>query len=63
LLRGKRKEIAKDEPIRCVVDTEHSAEEISGLFRRHDVFDRCCPARRSCVTRMSSAFLASAKIL
>ena len=29
LLRAKRKEIAKTEPIRCVLDTEHSAEEIS----------------------------------
>lgn len=29
MLRAKRKEIKKDEPIRCVIDTEHSAEEIS----------------------------------
>ncbi|WP_156944187.1 chromosome partitioning protein ParB [Bradyrhizobium sp. Ec3.3] len=29
LLRAKRKEIAKDEPIPCVVDTEHNAAEIS----------------------------------
>jgi ParB family chromosome partitioning protein len=29
LLRAKRKEIAKTEPIRCVLDTEHSAEQIS----------------------------------
>jgi ParB family transcriptional regulator, chromosome partitioning protein len=29
LLRAKRKEIAKTAPIRCVVDTEHSAEEVS----------------------------------
>jgi ParB family chromosome partitioning protein len=29
LLRAKRKEITKTEPIRCVLDTEHSAEEIS----------------------------------
>ena len=29
LLRAKRKEIAKTEPIRCVVETEHDAEEIS----------------------------------
>jgi ParB family transcriptional regulator, chromosome partitioning protein len=29
LLRAKRKEITKTEPIRCVVDTEHSAEEVS----------------------------------
>ncbi|MCP3476679.1 ParB N-terminal domain-containing protein [Bradyrhizobium sp. CCGUVB1N3] len=29
LLRAKRKEIAKDEPIPCVIDTEHSATEIS----------------------------------
>jgi ParB family transcriptional regulator, chromosome partitioning protein len=29
LLRVKRKEIAKDEPVRCVLDTEHNAFEIS----------------------------------
>jgi ParB family transcriptional regulator, chromosome partitioning protein len=29
LLRAKRKEIAKTAPIRCMVDTEHSAEEVS----------------------------------
>ena len=29
LLRAKRKEIAKDEPIRCMVDTAHNALEIS----------------------------------
>jgi ParB family transcriptional regulator, chromosome partitioning protein len=29
LLRVKRKEIAKTAPIRCMVDTEHSAEEVS----------------------------------
>jgi ParB family chromosome partitioning protein len=29
LLRAKRKEIAKTEAVRCVVDTEHSAEEVS----------------------------------
>jgi ParB family transcriptional regulator, chromosome partitioning protein len=29
LLRVKRKEIRKDEPIGCLVDTAHSAEEIS----------------------------------
>ncbi|MBB5048539.1 ParB family chromosome partitioning protein [Rhodopseudomonas rhenobacensis] len=29
LLRAKRKEIAKSEPIRCLVDTEHNALEIS----------------------------------
>jgi ParB family transcriptional regulator, chromosome partitioning protein len=29
LLRVRRKEITKTEPIRCVVDTEHSAEEVS----------------------------------
>lgn len=29
LLRVKRKEIKKNEPIRCLIDTEHSAEEIS----------------------------------
>jgi len=29
LLRAKRKEIKKHEPIRCVVDTEHNAFEIS----------------------------------
>jgi ParB family chromosome partitioning protein len=29
LLRAKRKEITPDEPIRCILDTEHSATEIS----------------------------------
>ncbi|MDN3277843.1 ParB/RepB/Spo0J family partition protein [Frankia sp. RB7] len=29
LLRAKRKEIAKTEPIRCTIETEHDAEEIS----------------------------------
>jgi ParB family chromosome partitioning protein len=29
LLRAKKKEIAKDEPIRCVIDTAHNALEIS----------------------------------
>lgn len=29
LLRAKHKEIAKDEPVRCVLDTEHNAFEIS----------------------------------
>ncbi|WP_229195414.1 ParB/RepB/Spo0J family partition protein [Bradyrhizobium acaciae] len=29
LLRAKRKEIAKDAPVRCVIDTEHNATEIS----------------------------------
>lgn len=29
VLRAKRKEIRKDEPIRCVLDTEHDAHEIS----------------------------------
>jgi ParB family transcriptional regulator, chromosome partitioning protein len=29
LLRAKRKEIKADEPIRCILDTEHSATEIS----------------------------------
>ncbi|TWB86882.1 ParB family chromosome partitioning protein [Bradyrhizobium macuxiense] len=29
LLRAKRKEIKPDEPIRCILDTEHSATEIS----------------------------------
>jgi ParB family transcriptional regulator, chromosome partitioning protein len=29
LLRAKRREIAKDEPVRCVLDTEHNAFEIS----------------------------------
>ena len=29
LLRVKRKEIKADEPIRCILDTEHSATEIS----------------------------------
>jgi ParB family transcriptional regulator, chromosome partitioning protein len=29
LLRAKRKEIKTDEPIRCILDTEHSATEIS----------------------------------
>src|SRR6202051_3213094 len=29
LLRVKRKEIMADEPIRCILDTEHSATEIS----------------------------------
>jgi ParB family chromosome partitioning protein len=29
LLRAKRKQIKRDEPIRCILDTEHSATEIS----------------------------------
>jgi ParB family transcriptional regulator, chromosome partitioning protein len=29
LLRAKRKEIKKTEPVRCILDTEHNAHEIS----------------------------------
>jgi ParB family chromosome partitioning protein len=58
LLRVKRKEIKADEPIRCILDTEHSATEIS-LPRTRSAASCTPPTRmrhsRSCMARKARA--------
>jgi hypothetical protein len=59
LLRAKRKEIRPDEPIRCLLDTEHSATEISLGPRTRSALPASAPTTRRPMLPFLSAKLAS----